>query len=324
MAYTVTIYVAAPGTPLKEGGTSMPGHMYYVTSNGEKKESYGFAPIHHGSVHGSGKRYDNDLENYRNPHYSRTIEITKNQYEKLNDFGKNPEKYGFDTTYGPANNCVDYVWKGLNLSGMHAHVGTPTHGKYIDGSGALRPNYNIHAIRSIDAPLKSSPLNTEHFNKEPKIEIYEDPLRWLLSEEEKNTPKTTAVHETELLARHSNSAIVTFHDRVQNESTLASYSETDRSRIAAAACLECQKTGKNIASMTEVECYEYKGKAIFLADDPVKAAHTPYISSAAVDVAKAVDTPVQDSLNQMQSVHIAQVQAQEQAQTRAAGGPVIS
>ena len=49
-----------------------------------------------------------------------------------------------------------------------------------------------------------------------------------------------------------------------------------------------------------------------------------YISSAAVDVAKAVDTPVQDSLNQMQNVHIAQVQAQEQAQTRAAGGPVIS
>ncbi len=30
-SYTVNIYVAAPGTPLKAGGTSLPGHMYYAT-----------------------------------------------------------------------------------------------------------------------------------------------------------------------------------------------------------------------------------------------------------------------------------------------------
>ncbi len=27
--YTVTIYVAAPGTPLKQGGTSEAGHVYF-------------------------------------------------------------------------------------------------------------------------------------------------------------------------------------------------------------------------------------------------------------------------------------------------------
>lgn len=32
--YRVTVYVAAPGTPLREGGTSAAGHMYYSISDG--------------------------------------------------------------------------------------------------------------------------------------------------------------------------------------------------------------------------------------------------------------------------------------------------
>ena len=133
----------------------------------------------------------------------------------------------------------------------------------------------------------------------------------------------TPPSETAILARHSNPHIVALHERVQNEPGLSSYTETERSRIAAATCLECQKTGKNIAGMTEVESHAYKGKALFTADDPIRAARDPYTSSATVDVARAVDTPVQDSLNQMQSVQVAQAQAQEQAQSRAASGPVI-
>lgn len=33
--YTVTIYVAAPGTPLAGGGTSAAGHVYYSVSDGK-------------------------------------------------------------------------------------------------------------------------------------------------------------------------------------------------------------------------------------------------------------------------------------------------
>ncbi|MBS1174513.1 MAG: hypothetical protein H6R05_644 [Burkholderiaceae bacterium] len=47
MPYTVTIYVAASGTPLASGGTSKAGHVYYVTSDGQNKNSFGFAPIVH-------------------------------------------------------------------------------------------------------------------------------------------------------------------------------------------------------------------------------------------------------------------------------------
>ena len=47
--YTVTVYVAAPGTPLVNeppGTTSGPGRMFYTTSNGhDTPKSFGFAPI---------------------------------------------------------------------------------------------------------------------------------------------------------------------------------------------------------------------------------------------------------------------------------------
>ncbi len=32
--YTVTVYVAAPGTPLARGGTSAAGHMYLSVEHG--------------------------------------------------------------------------------------------------------------------------------------------------------------------------------------------------------------------------------------------------------------------------------------------------
>jgi hypothetical protein len=80
--YTVTVYVAAPGTPLvkdeKPGTTSGPGHMFYTTSNGHgESQSYGFAPRQHGSMDGVGYVSRNDVENYKDPLYSRTMEVSK-------------------------------------------------------------------------------------------------------------------------------------------------------------------------------------------------------------------------------------------------------
>jgi len=37
--YTVTVYVAAPGTPLRGGGTSAAGHMYLVVEHGKERVS---------------------------------------------------------------------------------------------------------------------------------------------------------------------------------------------------------------------------------------------------------------------------------------------
>jgi hypothetical protein len=71
MPYTVTIYVAAPGTPLlKDGqpaGTSAAGHVYYVTSDGQRTNSFGFAPIKHGVSKGAGEVSYSDFKEYQKP-----------------------------------------------------------------------------------------------------------------------------------------------------------------------------------------------------------------------------------------------------------------
>ncbi|GAE60182.1 hypothetical protein XPN_2088 [Xanthomonas arboricola pv. pruni MAFF 301427] len=81
--YAVTVYVAAAGTPLMAGGTSFGGHMYYSIDDGTTVKSYGFSPIKHGEASGPGKVSFNDVDTYQKPYYSRTMEIDKAQYEKL-------------------------------------------------------------------------------------------------------------------------------------------------------------------------------------------------------------------------------------------------
>lgn len=42
--YTVTVFVAAPGTPLRDGSTSAAGHLNYQISGGEYEKRYGSSP----------------------------------------------------------------------------------------------------------------------------------------------------------------------------------------------------------------------------------------------------------------------------------------
>lgn len=178
--YIVTAYVAAPGTPLKEGGTSLPGHLYYsIAEHGAKSISYGFAPIKHGEMIGPGKVYDNDEKNYLRPLYARVIEIKESQYILLKKFGDNPHLYKFSMEYEHAkNNCVDFVWNALNKAGLKATLPYATAldgvgkalnwaGSYVDASidfaheGDLKPIDNVDSIASIVAPYSKSELNKE-------------------------------------------------------------------------------------------------------------------------------------------------------------------
>ena len=87
--YTLTIYVAAPGTPtLKDGekDTSTVGHVYYSISDGNSKMGWGFAPTISSPIW-KGKVVDNEFNIYQNPVLERTMEITKQQYDALKDFG---------------------------------------------------------------------------------------------------------------------------------------------------------------------------------------------------------------------------------------------
>lgn len=169
--YTVTVYVAAPGTQLqKSGGTSAAGHMYYSISDGKHNDSFGFAPKEHGSSSGPGKVYDTDVADYKDPRYARTMEISKDQYDKLKEFGRNPQKHGFDMEYGGLkNSCVDFTWGGLNHAGLHRNFLSRA-GEHEDKSfdGDVKPLNNIDEIRSIRAPLPGSDLNKERLNPMPE------------------------------------------------------------------------------------------------------------------------------------------------------------
>ncbi|EKT4076914.1 XVIPCD domain-containing protein [Stenotrophomonas maltophilia] len=170
--YRVTIYVAAPGTPMLGGGTSAAGHVYYTVGDGRESISYGFAPKEHGATTGPGKVYDSDAGDYQNPFYQRTLEISKDQYEKLKEFGDAPDKHGFNTEYhGLNNSCIDFTWGALNHAGLHRTNALFMQDK--DFQGGLKPLTNIEYIRSIRAPFPDSALNTEHYNKMPERTLFQ-------------------------------------------------------------------------------------------------------------------------------------------------------
>ena len=80
--YTVTINVAGPQRR-SDNARSRAGHMWYSLSDGTgEAESYGFGPIEPGDPSGPGERKENDNALYPE-RYSRTIEITKAQYDAM-------------------------------------------------------------------------------------------------------------------------------------------------------------------------------------------------------------------------------------------------
>ncbi|MGE6334963.1 XVIPCD domain-containing protein [Stenotrophomonas sp. NPDC077659] len=177
--YTVTIYVAAPGTPLLAGGTSAAGHVYFKAAHGKDETSFGFAPIEHGVTTGPGMVYYNDVEQYEKPYYQRTMEISKEQYEKLNEFGAKPGEHGFNTSYhGLDNSCIDYTWGALNHAGLHRTNLLFVQDKNFEGG--LKPLTNVEYIRSIRAPFPDSDLNTEHYNEMPERTL----MQRIISEEQ--------------------------------------------------------------------------------------------------------------------------------------------
>jgi len=126
--YILTIYIAEGGTPLLDhrngnptGEKSRSGHMWYSIreENGPDatEQSYGFQPKVSG-FSGAGEVTDKDIGTYYKPRYTRTIEITQEQYERLKEFGDNgvDENWDFfkDTNFrsqynAATNSCVDLL-----------------------------------------------------------------------------------------------------------------------------------------------------------------------------------------------------------------------
>lgn len=196
--YTVEIVIAAPGTPLMDPKTgrqevldgvpqtSAPGHMFYVLhASGEPAKSFGFAPKVHGSVNGPGDIMPDDADVYKDPRHTRTLEISEEQYRKLEAFGSDPEKFGFSKHYQDVrHNCVDFTWEALNHAGIERKrsfdvnaLGGPAGQLLPDvripldmkggGKDGYRPLRNIHGVDSIDPPFPNSDLNRTKTNPMP-------------------------------------------------------------------------------------------------------------------------------------------------------------
>ncbi|QWT19048.1 hypothetical protein KPL74_15005 [Bacillus sp. NP157] len=153
--------------------------MYYETSNGVDRHSWGFAPIEHGSVYGMGEPQKDDANQYVDPMYERTMEISRDQYEKLNAFGEDPSRYGFDLMYKDIrNNCVDYTWAALNHAGIqrtHGHLGhLEQHG--VDGKLSYLPILAPNDFRTIPDPVPGSDLNNEVTRDPPAREWSQAPF----------------------------------------------------------------------------------------------------------------------------------------------------
>lgn len=176
--YTVTIYVAAPGTPLRLGGTSAAGHMYLSVEHDGKQTSFGFSPIAHGATSGPGKVSNGDVGDYLNPYYARRMEISKEQYDKIVAYGSKAEQHGFNMQYGGlSNSCIDFTWGALNHAGLHRQAKAEADKTF---EGAIRPLNNKNEIKSIQAPYPDSKLNIETDHPMPKRTFQQ----WLISENE--------------------------------------------------------------------------------------------------------------------------------------------
>lgn len=323
--YTVTVYVAAPGTPLvKEtpGATSTPGHMFYTVSDGVgKPQSFGFAPVEHGDINGPGFVSRDDVENYKDPLYSRTMEISKVQYEKLKAFGEHPEKHGFDLQYKDVrNNCVDFTWAGLNQAGIQrqnhieiaatGHVGTSTAGPSLriplpghsDGKSAFRPAQNIDDVKSIKDPVPGSPLNKEQSHPMP----HRGPLQWILSDKGLDDPS----HPGHEMYRQA-------YDGVNRLNAEHQVPASDRDRNFAAS-MAVQAKAQGLERIDHL-LLSPDGNQAFAVQGDLHNAHAMNRQIASMPTMEALNTSMQQSSaswNQAaEQGHQAQMQAQSQQQS---------
>jgi len=185
--YTLTVHIALRGTPLLKpengtptGKTSIPGHMWYSIQKGDGPEqSYGFQPKISLPV-GPGEVVTTDNATYYKPRHERTMEITREQYEKLQEFGQNGVNQNWDffkdtnfrRVYSAGDNsCIDFTWFALRHAGLEWQEPGKNHPTPIEASGfegKVYPGDNWDYIQRIKAPFPDSTLNRIHEGPTPK------------------------------------------------------------------------------------------------------------------------------------------------------------
>ena len=286
--YTLTIYVAAPGTPtLKDGekDTSTVGHVYYSISDGNSKMGWGFAPTISSPIW-KGKIVDNEFNIYQNPVLERTMEITKQQYDTLKDFGLHPDKHGFNSSVYNAfsNSCVDFLYTALKEGNIyHKQVYGNDITGLVDHEGAIRVPRNIEELKNIPSPIPHSPLN----------KIIERPLPEQNWSQKNILSKTDNILNIEDMPQYAQNIYhqgkECFVDFYRHENI--HYREEDLDRIGMSMAAAGYAQGLRGVSLIDVN---ERTREISIAHE------SPDLNEAVVNMDKAAVTPTAESLNQIQ------------------------
>mgnify|MGYP007005206630 FL=1 len=314
--YTLTIYVAAPGTPLfdidtgkpqldeetKQQKTSLPGHVFYGISEdgGRTIHSYGFAPpkdtekYHWYHPDKPGDVQKGEHKEYRNPVYERTMEITAEQYKALQKFGENPQNYGFNrSTYNwTTNSCIDFTFTALYRSGIYKgkeyihHFEGVEVGRTRNNSheGAIRVLPNIEEFDKIPNQMPDSNLNRTIKREMPSRTFGQ----WLISENEREQP-----YQYAQAAGGFSPDVQPLHEKARilltelNQRENVYQSATEFNNTAAFITVAMQK-----AKMTDADVIGRMNGKLHVIHD------TEELDVAIVDPKTAAQTPVADSVAQ--------------------------
>ncbi len=168
---TVTINIASRGTATSDGQKSSVGHMWYTLDDGRggAPASYGFSPdrSHEGKPFAPGEvnAHGSDSKYYQDTYYSRTVEVSDEQYKAMKQFseaskdadpdstvtvtGVDGKQQSFKLHYnGLSNSCIDYTWKAMEVGGLNP-----------DGfEGDMWPTNNKDDVESALDKFEKSPL----------------------------------------------------------------------------------------------------------------------------------------------------------------------
>jgi len=302
--YTLTIYAAAPGTPLVDAqtqqvrqGKSDLGHMYLQIAHGTERVSAGWQlgdPSDEGGY--LGRVSPNDAKRYVDPYYARTMEITKEQFDKIREFTKAPQQFGFDLKYDAfTNSCTDFAWGALNHAGLHGEVlGVPIKGF----EGVPQPARNTHAIDSIKAPFPDSPLNKVERNPMPERKFWQK----LISDEDRSMFEQV---------NRGVAALDASHGRTPDE--------TSERMCGSLFCLAKENGLSRVdhVLLSKADAQGQSGTNVFVVQgEPSDPAHL----RASMPTAAAAQTPLQESMERaeriVQSQSSAQVATQQQTQVQ--------
>lgn len=338
--YTMTVYLAAPGTPLRDpstghiDGTSAAGHMYYSVSDGKQTDGYGFSPIAHGEANGPGRVAKNEHLMYQQPAYSRTLEITRDQYQTLRQFGESAvrgDTQAFDLNYNGINNsCIDFTWAALNSAGLHRRTPALDEDLRMPQTrfeGHVKVLDNIHDVESIRAPFPESPHNREVRNPVPERTF----LQKLLTEDDRRVDP--AITQGAASAAPGGSP-------ADPQRAIDALSPKDRDTFDQALRLaqrqrlpvdQAQNAAMLLAATVRDDPLLQRVDRMVVAGDRVFASFHPHgdrepIFQAHIDLKQAADVPLQDSAQRIEQQRQQQIAQPHNAPTQddpRRGGPSL-